>query len=73
MHLSVQICAALSAKEIGWGLEASFLSLWNEAAVPASKRVENTVSLQDRKKRTVNFDEGQKFTSDEDIIKRRTA
>ncbi len=27
----------------------------------------------DRKKRTVQFDEGQKFTSDEDIIKRRTA
>lgn len=27
----------------------------------------------DRKKRTVQFDEGQKFTSDEDITRRRTA
>jgi hypothetical protein len=27
----------------------------------------------DRKKRTVQFDEGQRFTSDEDIIRRRTA
>jgi hypothetical protein len=27
----------------------------------------------DRKKRTVQFDKGQKFTSDEDIIRRRTA
>jgi hypothetical protein len=27
----------------------------------------------DRKKRTVQFDEGQKFTSDEDILRRRTA
>jgi hypothetical protein len=27
----------------------------------------------DRTKRTVQFDEGQKFTSDEDIIRRRTA
>ncbi|HEY2384389.1 MAG TPA: hypothetical protein VGK48_24700 [Terriglobia bacterium] len=28
---------------------------------------------QDKKKKTMNFDEGQKFTSDEDITKRRTA
>jgi len=27
----------------------------------------------DKKKRTIQFDEGQKFTSDEDILKRRTA
>jgi hypothetical protein len=27
----------------------------------------------DRKKRTVQFDKGQKFTSDEDILRRRTA
>jgi hypothetical protein len=40
---------------------------------PHGQKKETTVSLQDRKKRTVNFEEGQKFTSDEDIIKRRTA
>lgn len=27
----------------------------------------------DKKKRTMQFDKGQKFTSDEDILKRRTA
>ena len=27
----------------------------------------------DKKRKTMNFDEGQKFTSDEDIMKRRTA
>lgn len=27
----------------------------------------------DKKKKTIDFDEGQKFTSDEDITKRRTA
>jgi hypothetical protein len=28
---------------------------------------------EDQKKRTIQFDKGQKFTSDEDILKRRTA
>lgn len=40
---------------------------------PLGQKKENTVSSQDRKKPTVNFEEGQKFTSDEDIITRRTA
>jgi hypothetical protein len=34
---------------------------------------ERALSHQDKGKRTVNFDEGQKFTSDEDILRRRTA
>ena len=39
---------------------------------PLGQKPDNTG--RDRKKRnTVQFDEGQKFTSDEDIIRRRTA
>jgi hypothetical protein len=40
---------------------------------PLGQKKEKTVSFPDRKKRTVNFEEGQKFTSDEDIIRRRSA
>jgi hypothetical protein len=38
---------------------------------PLGEKQDN--SGRDKKKRTVQFDEGQRFTSDEDIIRRRTA
>jgi hypothetical protein len=46
--------------------------LHHEGEAPGQKKG-TTVSFPEKKKRTVIYDEGQKFTSDEDIIKRRTA
>lgn len=41
--------------------------------IKGTRTDEQQSSGRDKKRKTINFDEGQKFTSDEDITKRRTA
>lgn len=45
----------------------------NAQDVKGMKKDQQHQAHEDKKKRTIQFDQNQKFTSDEDILRRRTA